>query len=213
MLGRVNKSFGFLRTTAVGGVLFLLPFVVLVVLLVYIYEAVLTVHKHLQPWIPFNSAIGLTLLFSFVIFVLLTSCFISGLMARHAIGKQFSRTVESQLMRVFPKYGIYRELLAGKIGGNENAPSLRAVLVKREGTRYLAFQADRLANGLIVVYFPGSPDTWSGSVALIAPEDVQLLDASLTEVLGICERLGRDSSAKLNAALAKEMNQDGANRG
>jgi hypothetical protein len=58
-----------------------------------------------------------------------------------------------------------------------------------------------------VAYFPGSPDTWSGSIALVAQENVQPLNVSFAEVLGICERLGRDSRSHLNEVIV-----DGANR-
>ena len=207
MIGQVHKSLSFLRTTAIGGVLFLLPLVVVAVLLAYIYQMVLTAHKYLRPWSPFDSTTGLALLFGCAILVLIIACFVAGLLARRAIGARFSGTIEKQLMKVYPKYGIYKDLLAGKIGGDENVPSLQPVLVKREGIHCLAFQADRLANGLIVAYFPGSPDTWSGSIALIAQQNVQPLNVSFAEVLGICERLGRDSSSHLNAAIL-----DGSNR-
>lgn len=201
MKSRVNKSLNFTKTTAVGGLLFLLPLAVVAVLLAYTYQVVITVHKYLEPWNPFDSVIGFAMLYSLAILLLLVACFVAGLLARRAIGARFSEKVEKQLMKVFPKYGIFKDLLADKIGGNDNVPSLRPALVKRDGGLVLAFQADCLANGLIVVYFPGSPDAWSGSIALIAPRDVQALDVPFDEFLGICERLGRDSSSLLNSAI------------
>lgn len=132
---------------------------------------------------------------------------------RRAIGARFSGTIEKQLMKVFPKYGIYKDLLAGKIGGEENVPSLRPVLVTKEGLQYLAFQADQVANGLIVVFFPGSPDTWNGSLALVGPEHVQAIEMPFAEVLGICERLGRDASLHLKAAIPDVSNHSRPTRG
>lgn len=195
----LGNRLGFLRTTAIGGVLFLLPFGVLVGLLVYVFQGVVAAHAHLKPWIPFDSATGIALLFCLAILVLLATCFLAGLLGRRAIGIHFSQTMESHLLKVFPKYGIYKDLLAGKFGGNENLPSLTPVLVKKEDHQFLAFQADRLANGLVVVYFPGSPDTWYGTLALVPSEKVQAIDVSFLEVIGICERLGRNSSSLLNA--------------
>lgn len=199
MKNRVSKSLNFTKTTAVGGLLFLLPLAVVAVLLAYTYQIVVTVHKALQPWNPFHSWIGFAVLYGLAILLLLTACFGAGLLARRAIGARFSEKIEKQLMKVFPKYGIFKDLLADKIGGNENVPSLRPVLVKREGVYSFAFQADRLANGLIVVYFPGSPDAWAGSIAMIAQEHVLQVDLPFDELLGICERLGRDSSSILNS--------------
>ena len=141
-------------TTALGGLLFLLPIVVVSVLLAYVYRTVAVIHEVVKAWIPFESAIGLALLFGLVIVVLLAMCFVAGLLAQRAIGRRFTRTIEQQLIQIYPKYAIYRDLLAGKLGGGENAPSLQPVLVRKDGVLTIAFEVDRLANHLVVVFFP-----------------------------------------------------------
>jgi len=191
----------FLKMTAIGGVLFLLPIAVVIVLLGYVLKIVMSVHEVLKAWIPFDSATGIALLFGLAVVLLFVACFVAGLLAHRAIGAHFTRTIESHLMKVYPKYGIYKDLLAGNFGGEENAPTLSPVLVRREGCLYPAFQADRLASGLIVVYFPGSPDTWNGSLALVGPDRVQALDVSFKQLIDIYERLGRESSLHFNAAV------------
>jgi uncharacterized membrane protein len=206
MKAKPNGSLRALRTTALGGVFFLLPIVVVGILLTYIYRIVATIHEHVKPWIPFHSATGIAMLFCLAIVLLLAACFVAGLVARHAIGRHFSRSIEQQLITVFPKYGIYKDLLAGKIGRGENVPSLCPVLVKKDGVFSLAFQADRLANGVVVAYFPGAPDAWSGSIALVAPENVHHLEVSFAEALGLCERLGRDSSSLFTGANIETSN-------
>ena len=206
MKDKLDGSFSFLRTTAIGGVLFLLPFLVVVGLLVYVHRAVVAVHEVVAPWIPFDSATGFALLFAVTLAALLAACFAAGVMARRAIGVRFSGTIEKQLMKVYPKYGIYKDMLAGKFGGADNAPSLRSVLVKRDGMLILAFQADQLADGRVVVYFPGAPDTWYGSIALVPPENVQALSLSFNDALEICERLGRESGSQLNPLITGTAN-------
>lgn len=202
MNDRFSNKLGFLKTTAIGGFLFLLPIGVVVGLLAYVFQAVVAVHSRLKEWIPFDKPTGIALLFLLAILLMIAACFIAGLLARRAIGVHFSQTVESQLMKVYPKYGIYKDLLAGKIGGNENIPSLSPVLVWQDDMLMLAFQADRLANGFLVIYFPGSPDTWEGSLAIVSPDKVQAIDLTFVETLRICERLGRDSSSQLSGAVA-----------
>ena len=101
-----NGSLRALKTTALGGVFFLLPIVVVGIVLAYIYRMVATIHERLEPWIPFHSTTGIALLFCLAIVLLLAACFVAGLVARHAIGRHFSRSIEQQLITVFPKYGI-----------------------------------------------------------------------------------------------------------
>ena len=59
--------------------------------------------------------------------------------------------------------------------------------------RRLAFEADRLANGMVAVYLPGAPDSWIGSVVLVSADRIEPVDIPFSELLGIFERLGRDS--------------------
>lgn len=210
MKEKLDNSLSFLKTTAIGGVFFLLPFLVIVWLLAYVHRAVVAVHEMLRPWIPFDSATGFALLFAVALLAVLAICFTAGVLARRAVGVRFTNSIEKQLMRFYPKYGIYKEMLAGKFGDAENAPSLRAILVKRDGMLILAFQADQLADGRVVVYFPGAPDTWNGSIALVAPENVQPISLSFNNTLAICERLGRESAGKLQPLVESRIHSSGA---
>ena len=211
MRDQLNDSVGAIRTTALGGLLFLIPIVVIGVAVGYVYHMVASSYHHVRPWLPFDSATGIVLVFCLAIVVVLLACFVFGLIARRAIGRHFSRTLEQQLIKVYPKYAIYKDLLAGHLGGDQNVPSLRPVQVRRGGLIHLAFEADRLANGLVVVYFPGAPDTWNGSIALAPAEQVRPIDVPFAQLLGICERLGRQSSSLLGAVeLGRETRINGA---
>ena len=120
--------------------------------------------------------------FCLAIVLVIAACFVAGLVARHAIGRHFSRSIKQQLITVYPKYGIYKDLLAGKIGGGWNVPSLCPVLVKKDGVFLLAFHGgsvgERRRRGLSP---RPHPDAWSGTIALVTPENVRRLEVSFTE--------------------------------
>ncbi|MGB7324908.1 MAG: hypothetical protein WBD31_08545 [Rubripirellula sp.] len=201
MRAKINESVGFLRSTAIGGLFFLLPLAVIIGLLGQVYGIVAAVAvplgDSLPDWVPVNSAMGITFLFSASVATIVGMCFFAGVVARRAIGKKFSSTIEKQLITVFPKYAIYKDLLAGNLKHDSDGPSLSPVLVEcPEGFR-IAMEADRLPGGLVVVYFPGAPDTWIGSVVLVPADRVRSTDLDFNETLGVFERLGRDSSAIL----------------
>ncbi len=197
MKEKIGKSFGFLKTTALGGLFFLLPLAVIGAILGYVYSMVNVVYEPLKEWIPVSTATGLAVLFAIAVGIILLLCFIAGILGRRAIGRKFSQTIEKQLMLVFPKYAIYKDLLADNIGGAENAPSLDPVCVRFDDSFQLGFEADRLANGLVTVYMPGAPDSWIGHVVLVPEDRVERLDIPFSEFLGIFERLGRDSATML----------------
>ena len=204
MKDQIGKSFGFLKTTGLGGIFFLLPLAVVCGLLGYVFNIVWAVYEPLKERIPVSSATGVALLFAIAVGILVLLCFVSGIIARRAIGRKFSKTIEKQLMTIFPKYAVYKDLLAGNIGGEGNLPSLKPICVRFDDVYHLAFEADRLANGLVVVYLAGAPDAWIGQVALVPAERIEAIDVPFSEFLGIFEGLGRDSSTMLASVTTQQ---------
>lgn len=198
MRDKIDNSVRFLRSTAIGGLFFLLPLAVAIGLLGQLYSIVVAVAVPLHEMIPVNTPVGIAFLFSLAVAILVGLCFAAGVIARRTIGKKFSTTVEKQLITVFPKYAIYKDLLAGNLKHDTDGPSLTPVLVEcPEGYR-IAMEADRMASGHVVVYFPGAPDTWIGSVVIVPENKVHSTELDFNETLGVFERLGRDSSEILS---------------
>lgn len=193
MKDKIGRSIGFVRATALGGVLFLLPLAVVVGLLGYVYSFVVVIYEPMQEWIPVRTAAGIAMLFAIVVIALLFACFTAGLMAHRAIGRKVSDLIEKYLTTFFPKYAIYKDLLAGNIGGTFDVPTLKPVLVTTPECRRIAFESDRLSDNSVVVFFPGAPDTWIGSVGIVAADKVEPLNVRFNDTVGILEQLGRDS--------------------
>ena len=193
MKERIGKSFGFLRTTAIGGVLYLFPVVIIGVLLGYVFNFVVVVNASLQKHLPVETKMGMAILFLIAILVVLLLCFLCGLITRRAIARKFSSTIEKQLVMFYPRYAVYKDILAGNLGGQENVPSLKPVSVQYEGHTRLAFESDRLNDGRAVIYLPGAPDPWNGFVILVDSEQVEPLNIPFAEAVAVFERLGRDS--------------------
>jgi uncharacterized membrane protein len=193
MKERVTRTFGFLKTTAIGGLIFLLPLAVIAGLLGYVYNVVMAIYEPLTEYLPVDSATGTAILFLIAVGILVMLCFLCGFLAKRAIARKFSELVEKYLVMAFPKYAIYKDILAGNIGGDSQTPSLVPVTVQFDDAIRIGYQAGRTERGLVIVYLPGSPDPWTGFVALVEPDRVQSLDLDFGETSAICERLGRNS--------------------
>jgi uncharacterized membrane protein len=198
MRDKIGRSIGFFKATAIGGVLFMLPLAVVIGLLGYVYSFVIVIYEPLEEWMPVTTASGVAMLFAAAVAVLLFACFSAGLMAHRAIGRKLHQLIEKYLTTFIPKYAIYKDLLAGNIGGTRSVPSLKPVLIRTPECRRIAFESERLADESVVVFFPGAPDTWIGSVGIVASSDVEPLDVPFNDVVGILEQLGRDSGGLLS---------------
>lgn len=197
MKKHIGRSIGFFRATALGGLLFLLPMAVVIGLLGYVYSFVVVIYEPLEEQIAVNTAAGVALLFGAAVLILVAACFFAGLMAHKAIGRRISGLIEKYLTTFFPKYAIYKDLLAGNIGGTRDVPTLKPILVVTPESKRIAFESDRLADNSAVVFFPGAPDTWIGHVGIVAAGSVEPLDVPFNDVVGILEQLGRESSGQL----------------
>ena len=207
MKDKFSKTWRFLRTTAVGGVLFLLPLGVILGILGYVGSLVYAIYEPLKENIPVSDASGLAILFLLAVGILIGLCFLAGVAARRAIAKRFTNTVERNLTMMFPKYAIYKDILAGNIGGEAAAPSLSPVTVKLHDHYQIGYESGRTQEGLVIVYLPGAPDPWNGTVVLVEPDQVKPLDVDFNETAAICERLGRDSTEYVNS-VRPERNSD-----
>lgn len=195
MRKHLSKTARFLWATGVGGIFFLLPLAVALYLLGQVFAMVWAVAQPLQEWVPVYSPIGIALIFLASLAILIFTCFAAGVIATRAIGRRFSKTIENQLIMVFPKYAIYKDLLAGNLNPDSAGPTLTPILVQvPEGYR-LAFESERLDGGWVVVYSPGAPDAWIGSILLVPSERVRPCPIPFNDAVGIFERLGRESSS------------------
>lgn len=186
----------FLRTTAIGGLLFLLPLVVIGALVGQIVPIVMAIAESLGGVLPvfLKTASGLALLVVLSIAILLMLCFVAGLLARRSFVSSLSRAFEKKLVLFFPRYAILKDQMADSIGGDENQPRMKPVLVRFDEAMRIAFETERdEASKLSVVYLPGSPDPWSGKVVIVDIDRVQSLDTEFGIAAATCEQLGRGS--------------------
>ena len=82
-----------LRTTLVGGLLFLVPIIVLVVVL---GKALALAHKLVAPLaehLPVHSVIGLRTPMLLAVAIIVLFCFLAGVLARTALAKKLVRSL------------------------------------------------------------------------------------------------------------------------
>lgn len=190
---RFSRTLEFLKTTAIGGILFLMPIAGLFFVLGYLYRVVLVVYKAIESWLPIHSATGFAILFLLSLVIVVLGCFFVGLIASRSIAKQSTLWIESNLLKIFPKYSIYKDILTGTLGGSNALPSLKPVRVEVGGVSRLAFETGRRPDGTVTVYFPGAPDPWVGFLGEVPADRISPEAMPFTEAVGHLEQLGRPS--------------------
>ena len=184
----------FLKTTIVGGIVFMVPLIIIIVILGKAFELMLKVARPIDKLIPIESIGGIAFANLLALFAILVACFIAGVLARSPLAKKLYRAIDNGLLAI-PGYSFIKAHTDSMKLGQAEAKSMQPVLVQFDDNSQLGFEIERLDNGQVVIYLPGAPDPWSGSVAYFSVDRVKKLELSASEAMNNVKRLGRGSQA------------------
>jgi len=180
------------KTIVVGGLIFLVPFAVALLVLGKVYSVAMRLAEPLDGLIPIEAVGGVALANILAIAIILLACFLAGILATRTWGKKLYGKIDEWLLNLIPRYGFVKSMTES-IGGQLDS-TLRPVLVRFDDLSQIGFEVERGPGDLVTVYLPGSPDPWSGSVAQIAADRVDALGADFASVIQSLRKIGRGSS-------------------
>jgi len=205
----MRHHFSIWKTTILGGVIFLLPFAVIVFLLGQIVQVIYSVAARLNTVVPQWSFGGVSLAVVLATLALAGLCYAAGLAARRSLARRFSEKIERNVLLFFPRYAIWKSQLTSNVGGEHSATAPQPVLVTFDELSRIGFEIERSAasasgdpNATVTVYLPGSPDPWNGQVVHVESRRVTPLAMRFSEAAGMCEAMGRGASAMLPSSTS-----------
>jgi uncharacterized membrane protein len=71
---------------------------------------------------------------------------------------------------------------------------LRTAITRFDDSWQRVFEIERITGSKVVVFLPGSPDSWSGSVCIVTDDRVTPFDMTIKSVADLMKRLGRGST-------------------
>lgn len=177
-----------IRTTMIGGLLFLVPFVIVVLLVGKALQIMRMVATPLAERLGVER-IGMVAAIDIVaIALMLGLCYIAGRIATSERGRRVYHVLDQRLLDIWPRYGLVKAMASGV--AKERTERIRPVLVRFDDLAQLAFEVERDATR-VVVYLPGSPDPWSGSVAYVEADRVTPLAGDVHAMLKTLRGAGR----------------------
>lgn len=186
-----------LKSTIAGGVLFLLPLVVVIVLVEKAIQVARQVFAPLLSRVGDISILGVSLATIASVAALLLLCLIAGLIARTQPARNLVVRLESSILEKIPVYGLLKSMTAG-FAGIAADEHMRPVVVHLDDNSVIGLATDdRDDGGLIAVYLPGAPSPISGTVVLVERSRVTQLNATTLEAFSAMKGLGRGSLALL----------------
>ena len=189
----MKKFLRFVKTTIIGGILFMVPFVILIMILTKAFQIMLKVAEPIDKLIPIETVGGVALANLVAIVAILILCFLAGLLANGKNLKKLQRSIEAKVLINLPGYRFVKGITDG-IRSNEKASEhFLPVLAEFDDNSQIGFEIERTNTGRVAVYLPSSPNPWSGTVVYVDPSRIIKLDMTPNEVVKTVQQLGRGS--------------------
>jgi len=182
-----------IKTTAIGGFVFLLPLVLLVVVFGKAFNIIKTVSLPVANLISAEKFAGYAIADLLALTVLLIVTLLAGMLARSPVFDEFYKKIDAIILQIIPGYS-YIKGMTGSLSDSEAEHSLKPVAAIQDDTVLIGYEVERLSDGWVTVYLPGAPDARSGSVAYFTEDRIVPLDTDFAGLASCLKTLGRGSS-------------------
>ena len=169
----------FLKTTALGGLLVLLPVLLLYRLIAEALPMVIALATPIADLFPKGTFDRINFPVLIALILLVGASFVIGLALRSEAGRRFGKWIEENALGRLPAYHAIKGLTRGFVGTREGASFRPAVIVSPGGEREPAYVIEEHGDGQLTVLVPWSPTAFAGSVKILARDRVEMVDANL----------------------------------
>jgi uncharacterized membrane protein len=196
----LQRTRNFLKTTILGGVIVILPAIILIFAFKWLFGFVgnaikpmtnlvvenLTLPDHIDGFIA-------TLI---VLAVIILVCFLLGLFVRTRLGQIIYHSFENSLLHKAPGYKMIKETV-NQFLGNKESPfsSVALVQIFENNTKMTAFITDKHDDGTITVFVPTGPNPTSGFIYHLDQEYVHPVNVAVEDAMRSVISCGAGSDA------------------
>ena len=197
-MSEIKRLTAFLLSSLAAGMLIVVPIYLSVLLLLRAMQAVgglvRPLAQLLPQWLPAEQALSLLLV--------LLACLIIGVGVHTAVGRAASNRIETSFLEKIPVYSLFRSLTR-QVAGSPEEQAWKPAMAEIEEALVPAFIIEEFDDGRFTVFVPSAPTPISGSVYILTPERVPLLDVPFTAAIKSLSRWG-SGSKELVAAMKKQ---------
>jgi uncharacterized membrane protein len=189
----------FFKTTALGGILFLIPVIILIAVFSKAHQIIGKIAAPVLAIVPVERVVGIVVLDLLALALLLLICFFAGLAAKTPRAGRLIASLESEFLSQVPGYELAKTKLTTQLRFEKDAAT--TVLVRFDDQLQIGFEVERIAGGKVVVYLPGAPDPWSGAVTIVTDDRITRLDSKQLDTLSVFKQLGEGTSAQMKEVV------------
>jgi uncharacterized membrane protein len=179
----------FIANTISGGLLFMLPVTLLIMLLGKANTYVSILSEPLAELINSYSHVGLESRKLLAVFLMILICFLSGLAFKTETVKKWISGLEKNVFCFIPGYAMMKAIVAGIAGGTEEH-NMTSVLVQDGESWLIGFLVEE-SNDYCTVFFPEAPRHDSGEVRVVPKKTVKKIPIPTNKVAQSLKNFGK----------------------
>lgn len=186
---------GIIRATLVGGIIFLVPLGVLLLILSEVMALAMMFAQPIADWFKVDDFLGMAAAHTIALTGLVTICFAAGLAAKSVVLSRQMDRLDNAFQGVIPGYMLIKTLVAGEISPADEDEDVSRPVVRvaiAGGIRFGFEMARDNETGEVIVYLPGTPDPGTGVVMSVSGEQITESDLSASRMLKSLRFYGRD---------------------
>jgi uncharacterized membrane protein len=192
----VSRFNNFLKVTVVGGLLFLVPVVLLGLVLRRALEFAGKVAKPVADMFPVHQVAGFAVGTIVAALLLVAVAFLAGLAARTSVGRKVTHWVEESFLGNLPQYRVMTSMAEG-LTKIEQGEGLTPVMVSIDEAWQLGYALEELGGGWTAVFIPQSPTPLSGNVLYVSSSRIRALGIGIHEAMKLVKHMGMGSATVL----------------
>jgi uncharacterized membrane protein len=200
-----GKRIEFLKTTIFGGIIFLIPLVVLTVVVSEAIDVMKIIAEPFAVLLPVDTISDVALVNFLAAIGLVIVCFLAGLLARQVIAGKFIKSLENKVLTKIPGYTMIKGMASGLTP--EEADRLKPVLLTVGRVQRIGIEIEKLQDGRSVVFTPSPPSVWTGLTQIVSADQVQYLDVPVMAIMDHTEQYGRGTDKLLSKVIDQKANE------
>ncbi|MEZ0130540.1 DUF502 domain-containing protein [Flavobacterium sp. LBUM151] len=189
-----------IKATFLGGILFLAPLILLLVLLEKGFGIIQKITNPIVNHFPKVKVLGLAIEEIAAILIIVIICFAAGLIAKTTYAQRLIHRLEDGILSFVPGYSFMKNMNEN-IMGFESNQDLKVIMVPTDAGWQFAFLIEQIDENNFVVFIPDAPNPWSGSVVFVEKKDIKDVEISQKQALACIRKLGYGSKELLKNKL------------
>lgn len=190
----MKKLFQRCSATLVGGLFFLAPLVLLLILLGKVIKVLKKITRPVMQPLDHWQVGGIALHEIMAVTLLLLICLAAGLIARTPFAQKLLRNLETRILVHLPGYEVMKTIMGDQLTPQEEN-DLQVVLAQTDAGWQLAILIEEINDDLYVIFIPNAPSLRNGSVVYAEKDKIRHVDIGRKEAIRIIRRMGVGSAA------------------